>query len=354
MDIYFAHSFKSEDKTVNDFFKAICSGFGLMLKSVDSASPLNPSDAAIKQIKESKFVVAIAVKRNKIQTEDDEWEMPPSVHQEIVYADGLGKKLILFCEKGVKIEGFLDKICTHHVFERDNLYESLAQYIKSINAIVKEVNSSPLQKKSNKDDVHFNNEPLSNIKTKKNRIEKDGIEVNDDEFYTRLKEAVTNAQQSVYLTTHQKTRPDKGTKTREDYFTSLDMLIKSNRVTVRRIIPINSKEKLEWVNEMIQEFKGCQSLHIRHTKLEDEGFIRALSLQIVDSKKVFIASIGTGGEMKDEDRNIIIETEVLCKAFQHYYQSYWNDLADRKNNVIKERAYINHELLDEFKAKFEK
>lgn len=172
-------------------------------------------------------------------------------------------------------------------------------------------------------------------------------EVEINEFYTTLKDSVLNAQKSIDLTLHQTTNPLIGIKARKEYFKAMNAIVKTDKIRVRRIISVSTKEKLELLNEWISKYKNCSNFHLKYTTVESDGFIRALSIQIVDSKKIFLAGLCTGEMTESRSNvNVIIESEVLGKVFQNYYDSYWNSLTS-----IKEGSRINNQILDEIKYK---
>lgn len=143
MKAFFSHSQNDVDKNVNDFFKSLCNGLGLELTFVSGANPFNPLSAAKRFIQDADFLIAIAVRRDKIEGEANQWIMPDAVQQEITFADGLGKKILLFCENGVKIDGFMDKMCTYYPFEREQLYEpsAIEKFIKYIHELTHSINN---------------------------------------------------------------------------------------------------------------------------------------------------------------------------------------------------------------------
>ena len=181
---------------------------------------------------------------------------------------------------------------------------------------------------------------MARLKSLTNNIE-NIKEVNINDFYSELKEAVINANNSIDLTIHQSTNPSIGIKARVEYFKSIGSIIKSDKIRVRRITSVNSTEKLNLLNEWLTKYGSCSNFHIKYTEVESSGFIRALSIQIVDSKKIFLAGVCTGEMTESRSNvNVIIESEVLGRVFQNYYDSYWNSLKS-----IKEGKRINHELL---------
>jgi len=67
-----------------------------------------------------------------------------------------------------------------------------------------------------------------------------------------------------------------------------------------------------------------------------------LSLQIIDSKIIFLAGVCTGQITESQSNiNVIIESSILGGVLQNYYDSYWNSLES-----IKEGSIINQKLLN--------
>lgn len=118
VDAFFSCSFVDDDKQTNQLFLAICKGLDLFCENVNKPSPESPPDVALGLIKKSKILVAVATKRTQTNTG---WLMPTAVQQEITMAYGLGVKILLFCEKGVILDGFNKNLCTYYEFDRDKL-----------------------------------------------------------------------------------------------------------------------------------------------------------------------------------------------------------------------------------------
>jgi len=180
----------------------------------------------------------------------------------------------------------------------------------------------------------------------KSRLEvlKDGVtnvkKVDIDELFSSLRNAVINAKKSIDLTSIDKSDPSDATyledeKARQEYFKTINSIIKSNKIKVRRITSVNSIEKLNKLKSWTIDYKDCSNFHIKYTEVDKNALLQVLSIQVVDSKKVFLL-----GKDRTLNEHIIIESEVLGKVFQNYYDSYWNSLKS-----IKTKTCVNDELI---------
>jgi hypothetical protein len=139
IDVFFSCSFREEDRVVNDFFVAICSALDIKCVNVNAAYSSVPPDVARKIIDDSQALIAVATKRNKLESGD--YAMPSAVQEEVSMAYGKEVPILLFVEEGVVVDGMKGNFCTHIKFNRDNLCdnEQIEKIIKSVHGVKLEV-----------------------------------------------------------------------------------------------------------------------------------------------------------------------------------------------------------------------
>ncbi|MDP7326192.1 MAG: hypothetical protein QGF48_08640 [Qipengyuania citrea] len=125
-------SFDPSDSDLNDTIGAICKGLDIKAVNVSVGSSKLPPDQAMSLIEESEGLIAICVKREKL--ENGSYNMPQAVNDEIAFAYGRDVPILAFVEKGVNKGGFTQKFRTYHEFDRSKIQESkeLEKIIKAI------------------------------------------------------------------------------------------------------------------------------------------------------------------------------------------------------------------------------
>jgi len=119
IEAFFSCSYCECDKDINNVFTNICKGFDINVSNVSYASPNIPPDQALEMINSADIFIAVIVKRFN---SDIGWQMPESVNNEISIAFALKKNMLLFCEKGVVMNGFLRNYATYHEFNRETIH----------------------------------------------------------------------------------------------------------------------------------------------------------------------------------------------------------------------------------------
>lgn len=139
IDIFFSCSFQEEDREVNDFFLAICSALDIKCINVDGAYTSVPPDVARKQIDDAQGLIAIATKRNKLDS--GEYAMPSAVQEELSMAYGKDTQILLFVEDGVSIDGMKSNYGTYMTFTRENICQNeiLEKIIRSTHTLKLEI-----------------------------------------------------------------------------------------------------------------------------------------------------------------------------------------------------------------------
>lgn len=139
VDVFFSCSFREDDREVNDFFLTVCSALDIKCINVDSAYSAVPPEVARRKINDSQALIAIATKRNKL--ESGAFAMPSAVQEEISMAYGKEVPILLFVEESVAIDGMKGNFCTHITFNRENLRNNdiIEKIVRSIHGIKLEI-----------------------------------------------------------------------------------------------------------------------------------------------------------------------------------------------------------------------
>ena len=168
--------------------------------------------------------------------------------------------------------------------------------------------------------------------------------INVEEFYSRLEYEVLKATETIDLTVHTSTNPTIAAgRFQKDYFSAIDSVIKKRRVMVRRIVTINSFEKLESVEDWIARYRDCLNLSIRYSEIPDYGIPAPFSVQVIDGRVAFLAGLSTGGHVS-AGRNVdaYIKDDELTGALQEYYNQYWASLPSLKEgNKINDGLFAD-------------
>jgi len=170
-----------------------------------------------------------------------------------------------------------------------------------------------------------------------------GRRVTQREFYALMKKSIQQAEKTVDLTHIEANPPESaGIKEKNEYFNAIKKVIKSKNVRVRRIVTIPNMKKLEWVKNVVNEFKDCPNFNVHYVDMDDYNFcVPPLSLQVVDSKDVLIIDMTKGYHTAtEEDVDLWISDEEIAQPCQQYYEQYW-----KATMKIKEGTMIYPENL---------
>lgn len=132
IDVFFSASFHEHDKGINEHFNAICKGLGIRGENVSFGAKRIPHEQARKMIRECQGLIAVCTKREELA--NGSFNMPQAVNDEIAFACGLGKPILVLMEKGVNKGGFTEKFGTFQSFDREALSasESIEGTVKAI------------------------------------------------------------------------------------------------------------------------------------------------------------------------------------------------------------------------------
>jgi hypothetical protein len=116
VSLFVSRSFNDADHELNAWFIEICKGLGIELPQIGNADAAPPISVCREKIIDSQGVLAILVRREKVGDED--YLMPDHCRDEVSMAYAVDKPLLIFAEKGVRMNGFVDRIGTHQRFDR--------------------------------------------------------------------------------------------------------------------------------------------------------------------------------------------------------------------------------------------
>jgi hypothetical protein len=138
-NVFLSCSFRPEDQPIVSLVRAICEGLDMRCLNVDIGSPATPPAKARKLISDTSGLIAIASRRHAMK--DGRFAMPDAVHDEILFAYGQGKPILLLKESEVLSEGFLNNLGTYLTFERASILdrEFIRQLTSSIHGFKMEL-----------------------------------------------------------------------------------------------------------------------------------------------------------------------------------------------------------------------
>lgn len=119
ISVFLSCSFAPDDAIGNELVRGICAGVGMSCVNVSAGFSALPPEKAREYIAHAAGVIAIATKRDRL--ESGEFIMPSAVREEIAIAYGLGKPILIIGEDGVRFDGFMVNYGTRLPFKRDEL-----------------------------------------------------------------------------------------------------------------------------------------------------------------------------------------------------------------------------------------
>ena len=117
--VFLSCSFAADDSEVNELVRGVCTGVGLACVNVNAGFSASPSEKAREYISSADGLIAVVTKRDRLDGGD--FNSSSAVQAEISIAFGIGKPILIICEKGVKYDGFTDNNTTRLPFSRDEL-----------------------------------------------------------------------------------------------------------------------------------------------------------------------------------------------------------------------------------------
>jgi len=110
-----------------------------------------------------------------------------------------------------------------------------------------------------------------------------------------------------------------------EYYRKHFELVRANRKVAYRRIIRNSRENKAWLRELLSnELLNVGNAEVAVLKERGTGEMPlALSVQIVDGKKVWLVAIATHGRGR-EPRDIFIESSEVAAMMEKYYNRLWD------------------------------
>ena len=117
--VFLSCSFRSEDASVIDLVRALCSGLNFQCINVSAGFSSVPPDKARELIGDSVGLIAVATRRDRL--DNGEYAMPAAVREEISIGFGLEKPILILAEEGVRCDGFMNNYGTRLAFDRETI-----------------------------------------------------------------------------------------------------------------------------------------------------------------------------------------------------------------------------------------
>lgn len=239
------------------------------------------------------------------------------------------------------ITKFIDDSINEHQNKKEilNINESL----KSINVSIK-------------DDVASKN-TVNDLSSKISSLEKTIPLINNasidllntqNEFYEKLSKSRLSAKNKIDLT-QLDPWPPKGYKDpdsaseRRSYFEQDVEFAKSHPTTyIRRILSIETEEKLQWAKELIESTKGISNLFLAYINIgeieKSVPFPKMQSIQIIDETEVFLLNPQYAYMPRQYQKCFYIKNMEFAKIYSEYYEEIWKKIENNSN--VKEIGCI--------------
>lgn len=174
--------------------------------------------------------------------------------------------------------------------------------------------------------------------------------ISQREWYEKLISSVRSATDSIDITHHEPHVPTiSGIAAKRDLFNLLLEKIKKSEVSVRWIIAINNKDKMDWVNQLIEELKDCDNLSMRYSSVDLDYEAPPQSVQIIDDRIGFVIDMGRGYHTVIEPvEDLITQDPKVVQQLKKYYNRYWE-----KCRVLKEGSRIHQTEIEKLKKQWE-
>lgn len=181
-----------------------------------------------------------------------------------------------------------------------------------------------------------------------------------EDFYSKLTKCRLCATLEVLLTQLDPNPPEsyEDESKRKSYFDSDIEYAKSHpHVTIKRILSIETEEKMEWVRGLIDATKDLPNLFLAFVNIEniakERPFPKMLSLQIIDRNEVFVLNPQYSYMPKSYQPCFYLKNRDVAQIFVDYHTDIWRELErDSENNeykhgcILKEGKEIHIDRLD--------
>ena len=162
-----------------------------------------------------------------------------------------------------------------------------------------------------------------------------------DDFYSKLTKCRLSSKSELLLTQLDPWPPstygDEGT--RKSYFDNDVSYFKTHpNVNVYRIISIETKEKLQWVRELIESTKDLPNLYLAFVNIKNivnsVPFPKMLSLQIVDGEEAFLLNPQYSYMPRAYKPCYYIKNGSVVQIYVDYYKKIWDVLCKSDDSGI--------------------
>lgn len=181
-----------------------------------------------------------------------------------------------------------------------------------------------------------------------------------EDFYSKLTKCRLCATREVLLTQLDPNPPEsyEDESKRKSYFDSDIEYAKSHpHVAIKRILSIETREKLEWVRGLIEATKDLPNLFLAFVNIEniakERPFPKMLSLQIIDRNEVFVLNPQYGYMPKSYQPCFYLKNRDVAQIFVDYHTDIWRELERESENseykhgcILKEGKEIHMDRLD--------
>lgn len=174
-------------------------------------------------------------------------------------------------------------------------------------------------------------------------------------LYNKFSKKTQDANSFIYLTSLQPKDPSQAPipEVRE-YFSKISNLIKDQKkqqnIQIKRLVTIESQEKLDWVYNEVINNRNNKQLSINYIKANIEGKTsssKPLNLQVIDDLHLFLINSVHGYDDHLSQGLYLSNKKIITQVFIRYYEEYWNS-----STPLLTKGKINESNLNELKQRF--
>jgi hypothetical protein len=142
--------------------------------------------------------------------------------------------------------------------------------------------------------------------------------IQEAEFYPTFLQEIKTAQKNVDICHFARKPPERARDYEKLYYRELPNTIKNSRASCRRLERI-TKEKLPWIEEIIDTYKGVDNFSLRGLVDDDKSDqILPVSVQRIDDHKVYLVALAEHYATHGP-RDISITSPELTLLFTQYF-----------------------------------
>jgi hypothetical protein len=169
---------------------------------------------------------------------------------------------------------------------------------------------------------------------------------NWDEYYNLATQRLNAVNRRIDITNFYTFSPETTQlRSRLEWFDSIKRFIeRKTHITVRRILSIPRKDKLVWLENVLNELEQSYNFHSRC--YEPPPLVPHLTFIMFDEREVFIGGYEEPGE---KDERLRISSLPACQLFSLYYEKLWR----RANIILKDERGVRRANLDAIRRRLE-